>query len=77
MVKELAQNGSDDNQRAKFFEVDVSSSESVAQAVKGTVEWVKSTGKEIGGIVAAAGVGNPGKVRRYQNFGVLRFLVSG
>jgi NAD(P)-dependent dehydrogenase (short-subunit alcohol dehydrogenase family) len=50
------------DERAKFFEVDVRDSESIEKAVKGTAEWVKSTGKEIGGVVAAAGVGLPAKV---------------
>ncbi|KAF2196716.1 3-hydroxyacyl-CoA dehydrogenase type-2 [Delitschia confertaspora ATCC 74209] len=53
IVKELGD-------RAKFFEVDVSDSESIAKAVQGTVEWVKQTGKEIGGVIAGAGVGLPG-----------------
>lgn len=48
--------------RAKFFEVDVSSTESIAAAIKGTVEWVKETGKAIGGVVAGAGVGLPGLI---------------
>ena len=48
---------------AAFFETDVTDSESIAAAVKGVSEWVKKTGKPIGGIVSAAGVGNPGKVR--------------
>jgi len=50
-------------ERAKFFQVDVSETESVAAAVKGAVAWSKHTGKEIVGVVAAAGVGHPGKVR--------------
>ena len=45
-----------------FFQVDVSDTESIAQAVKGTLAWVKETGKEIGGIVAAAGVSTPAKI---------------
>ena len=48
--------------RSKFFQVDVSDTESIAQAVKGTLAWVKETGKEIGGIVAAAGVSTPAKI---------------
>ena len=55
-VKKL---GSD---RSAFFECDVSDSDSIATALKSTSEWVKKTGKPIGGIVSAAGVGNPGKV---------------
>jgi NAD(P)-dependent dehydrogenase (short-subunit alcohol dehydrogenase family) len=51
------------NDRARFFECDVRNSESIKAAVEGTAKWAEETGKEIGGIVAAAGVGNPGKVR--------------
>ncbi len=54
-VKELGE-------RAKFFEVDVRNTESISKAVEGTMEWVKQTGREIGGVIAAAGVGLPGKV---------------
>jgi 3-hydroxyacyl-CoA dehydrogenase / 3-hydroxy-2-methylbutyryl-CoA dehydrogenase len=48
--------------RAVFYECDVTDSDSIAAAVKGTMEWVGSTGKELGGCVPAAGVGIPGKV---------------
>lgn len=48
--------------RAKFFAVDVAGSESIAKAVEGVVGWMGTTGRELGGVVAAAGVGNPGKV---------------
>ena len=48
--------------RARFFETDVSSTESVEQAVNGTAAWIKETGKELGGVVAAAGVGAAQKV---------------
>ncbi|KAL9087776.1 MAG: hypothetical protein Q9159_003459 [Coniocarpon cinnabarinum] len=48
--------------RAKFWECDVSDSGSMTRAVAGVLEWIKGTGKEIGGVVAAAGVGFPGKV---------------
>lgn len=54
-------------ERARFFQCDVSDTESVASAVQGTVAWVKETGKDIGGVVAAAGVGHPGKVRNERN----------
>lgn len=53
--------------RARFFETDVSDTDSVAAAVQGTMEWVKQTEKEVGGVVAAAGVGNPGKVSRLSS----------
>lgn len=45
--------------RAKFFAVDVTDTESIAAAVKGTEQWVHETGKPLGGIIPAAGVGNP------------------
>lgn len=48
--------------RSKFFEADVSDTESIERAVAGVSEWVQETGKAIGAIVSAAGVGNPGKV---------------
>jgi NAD(P)-dependent dehydrogenase (short-subunit alcohol dehydrogenase family) len=50
LVKELGS-------RARFFETDVSNTESVEKAVNGTAAWIKDTGKELGGVVAAAGVG--------------------
>ncbi len=43
-----------------FITVDVSNTESIADAVKKSLSWIKSTGKELGGIIAAAGVANPG-----------------
>lgn len=54
-------------ERATFFETDVSSTESIAAAIKGTVEWVNKTGKEIGGVVAGAGVGLPGLIIDKKN----------
>ncbi|SPO02526.1 probable 3-hydroxyacyl-CoA dehydrogenase [Cephalotrichum gorgonifer] len=47
---------------ARFFPCDVTSTESIARAVEGTVAWVKETGKELGGIVPAAGIANPGTI---------------
>ncbi|KAK3309483.1 uncharacterized protein B0T15DRAFT_4203 [Chaetomium strumarium] len=47
---------------AKFFVCDVSDTESIASAVKSTVSWVKETGKPLGGIIPAAGVGHPGLI---------------
>ena len=47
------------------------STESIAAAVEGAIAWSKETGKEIGGVVAAAGVSLPGKVC------CLFFLVEG
>ncbi|KAF1988527.1 putative short chain type dehydrogenase [Aulographum hederae CBS 113979] len=48
--------------RAVFYEVDVTSTESIEAAVKKTMEWVGKTGKELAGVVAGAGVGNPAKM---------------
>ncbi|ROV92810.1 hypothetical protein VPNG_09115 [Cytospora leucostoma] len=48
--------------RARFFAVDVTDTESIAAAVAGTAEWVSQTGKPLGGIIPAAGVGNPGLI---------------
>lgn len=56
IVKELG------SQRSKFFHVDVSDTESIAQATKGTLAWIKETGKDLGGAIAAAGVSAPAKV---------------
>lgn len=56
LVQELGPQGS------RFFQVDVSSTESIAAAVKGTLSWVRETGKELGGIIAAAGVSTPAKI---------------
>jgi NAD(P)-dependent dehydrogenase (short-subunit alcohol dehydrogenase family) len=49
--------------RARFFETDVSDTESVKKAVSGTAAWIKETRKELAGVVAAAGVGAAQKVR--------------
>jgi NAD(P)-dependent dehydrogenase (short-subunit alcohol dehydrogenase family) len=56
LVKEI---GGD---RTKFFETNVLETESIAAAVTGALEWVKETGKEVGGVIAAAGVSMPAKV---------------
>jgi len=50
------------SERARFFQVDISDTDSTEAAVKATLGWVKQTGKPIGGVVSAAGVGFPGKV---------------
>ena len=46
--------------RTKFFEVDVTDTESLETTVTAIVQWVKQTGKAIGGVIPAAGVGLPG-----------------
>lgn len=48
--------------KARFFEANVLETESIASAVKGALAWVKETGKEVGGVIAAAGVSTPAKV---------------
>jgi NAD(P)-dependent dehydrogenase (short-subunit alcohol dehydrogenase family) len=54
-------------QRARFFETDVTDTQAIASAVEGTVAWVKGTGKNIGGVVAGAGVGMPGLIIDKKN----------
>ncbi|KAF1811325.1 putative 3-hydroxyacyl-CoA dehydrogenase-like protein [Eremomyces bilateralis CBS 781.70] len=48
--------------RARFFQCDVTSSESIAAAVKGTTDWVAETKAPVAGVLAGAGVGLPGKI---------------
>jgi len=48
--------------RARFFETDVSDTASVTAAVDGTAKWISETGKALGGVVAAAGVGSAQKI---------------
>lgn len=48
--------------RAKFFQVDVTDSDSIEAAVEGTIEWVDKTKAPLGGLIPAAGVGIPGLV---------------
>ena len=50
------------SRRIRFFQVDVSDTESIGNAVKGTISWIKETGKQLGGVVAAAGVSTPAKI---------------
>jgi hypothetical protein len=49
--------------KTKFFQANVLETESISAAFKGVLEWVKETGKEVGGVIAAAGVSTPAKVR--------------
>jgi hypothetical protein len=46
----------------RFFVCDVADTDNIAAVVKATVDWVKQTGKPLGGIIPAAGVGRPGLV---------------
>lgn len=45
-----------------FVVTDVTDSESIANAVRQTLSWVRETGCELGGVIAAAGVGNAAKI---------------
>ncbi|KAL5525177.1 hypothetical protein ACEPAF_9046 [Sanghuangporus sanghuang] len=40
----------------KFFKTDVSNESDVSDAVEGTIAWTQSTGAQLGGIIAAAGI---------------------
>lgn len=51
-----------DSKCTRFFQVDVSDTESIAAAIKGIKSWVEQTGKAIGGVIAAAGVSTPAKI---------------
>jgi 3-hydroxyacyl-CoA dehydrogenase / 3-hydroxy-2-methylbutyryl-CoA dehydrogenase len=55
-VKELG------STKSVFHDVDVSSSDSIAKVVHQSLDWIKQTGHELGGIIPAAGVANPGKI---------------
>ncbi|EME85249.1 uncharacterized protein MYCFIDRAFT_211075 [Pseudocercospora fijiensis CIRAD86] len=48
--------------RSRFFEVDVTDSDSLSKAVDGVATWAKQTGKPIRGLIPAAGVGHPAKL---------------
>ncbi|KAI0126768.1 hypothetical protein BJ170DRAFT_702446 [Xylariales sp. AK1849] len=45
--------------QTKFFVCNVLETESVKAAVDGTVEWIKTTQKPLGGVIPAAGVSTP------------------
>ncbi|KAK6348807.1 hypothetical protein TWF730_009577 [Orbilia blumenaviensis] len=48
--------------KVKFFETDVTNTEQVASSVKSAAEWAVSSNAPLGGIIAAAGVANPGLI---------------
>jgi hypothetical protein len=48
---------------ARFFTCNVLETDNISAAVKGVTEWVKESGKPLGGIIPAAGVGLPATVR--------------
>ena len=47
---------------ARFFATDVTNSESITKAAKGTVAWISETKKPLGGVVPAAGIATPATV---------------
>jgi NAD(P)-dependent dehydrogenase (short-subunit alcohol dehydrogenase family) len=47
---------------ARFFQTDVTDTDSISKAVAGTMAWIEKTGKPLGGIIPAAGIGNPSLV---------------
>ena len=62
LAREL--NGKDGrSDKAVFYSVDVSDEESLKAAARRAAEWIAQTRRPLGGVVAAAGVGNPGMVR--------------
>ncbi|KAL5594748.1 hypothetical protein BROUX41_001662 [Berkeleyomyces rouxiae] len=56
--QELVKKVGDD--KTHFFHCNVRETKSIAEAVKGTMDWIAKTGKPLGGVVPAAGVGFPG-----------------
>ncbi|KZM22952.1 uncharacterized protein EKO05_0003889 [Ascochyta rabiei] len=53
--------------RARFFETDVTSTSAIADAITGTVAWIKETNAPMGGVIAGAGVGLPGLIIDKKN----------
>ena len=49
-------------ENAIFQSTDVSNSSSISTAVEKSLSWIRETGFELGGIIAAAGVGNPAQI---------------
>src|SRR5690606_6069869 len=47
---------------AQFFQCDVTETESIAKAVGGALKWISETGKQLGGVIPAAGSGAPEKM---------------
>lgn len=45
---------------ATFFECDVTDTNSIELAMTKSIEWTKNINRKLGGVIAAAGVANPG-----------------
>jgi 3-hydroxyacyl-CoA dehydrogenase / 3-hydroxy-2-methylbutyryl-CoA dehydrogenase len=52
---------------ARFFACNVLETDNIAAAVKGVTEWIRETGKPLGGIIPAAGVGLPATILNRSN----------
>ena len=48
--------------RTRFYTTDVTSSKSISNAVGAVAQWATETGRPLGGVVAAAGIGTAGRV---------------
>ena len=61
---------------SRFWSCDVTDTDSIATAVSGAAEWAKQTGKPLGGVIPAAGVGNPALVSRHPPSTISFFGIS-
>ncbi|KAJ4290787.1 hypothetical protein N0V88_006537 [Collariella sp. IMI 366227] len=52
---------------AHYLPCDVSDTASIESAVAASLSWIKTTGKPLGGIIPAAGVGHPGLILDKHN----------
>ena len=53
--------------RTKFIKTNMTDTSSIQSAVDSIVSWTKETGAQIGGVIPAAGVGNPAKLVDKKN----------
>jgi 3-hydroxyacyl-CoA dehydrogenase / 3-hydroxy-2-methylbutyryl-CoA dehydrogenase len=69
LVRELGESN------CSFISADVTDTESIARAVKDSLAFVKKTGCELGGIIAAAGVASAAKIMdgNYRPFDLQTF----
>ncbi|TKA33118.1 hypothetical protein B0A50_00671 [Salinomyces thailandicus] len=54
-------------ERVRFYECDITSTESIQAALDGIAAWIKETNAHIGALIPAAGVGFPGKLIDRKN----------
>ncbi|KAL0579499.1 hypothetical protein V5O48_002541, partial [Marasmius crinis-equi] len=55
------------SERVKFFKIDITHVDEIEKAVDGTVEWTKTTGATLGGVVNCAGVAVASKIVDSRN----------